>query len=132
MITFGPDGYTGHPDHQAVSRWTDLAVARAGSRPRVLHAVSREDVADRELDEDFGVFELGRPRVCADDDLAVLLALDGTLLERKVEALLHQVSQTAVSWRRSAWNGSGRGSQWRASPSPNVQLRRLSRAGGSA
>ena len=77
VITFGPDGFTGHPDHQTVSRWTDLALTRAATRPRLLHAVAREEVVDRELDEDFGVFELGRPRVCADDELAVLLELDG-------------------------------------------------------
>jgi LmbE family N-acetylglucosaminyl deacetylase len=95
VITFGPDGFTGHPDHRTVSRWTSLAVAATSRQPRVLHAVAREEVADRELDEDFGVFELGRPRVCADDELAVLLRLDGLLLDRKVEALLHQASQTA-------------------------------------
>jgi LmbE family N-acetylglucosaminyl deacetylase len=94
VITFGPDGYTGHPDHQAVSRWTELALARHDGRPRLLHAVAREEVVDPALDEDFGVFELGRPRVCADDELAILLPLDGALLDRKVEALLQQVSQT--------------------------------------
>ena len=94
VVTFGPDGFTGHPDHQAVSRWTDLALARAAARPRLLHAVAREQVADRELDQDFGVYELGRPRVCADDELAVLLELDGAVLDRKVDALLQQVSQT--------------------------------------
>ena len=94
VITFGPDGYTGHPDHQAVSRWTDLALVRHEGRPRLLHAVAREEVVDPALDEDFGVFELGRPRVCADDELAILLPLDGALLDRKVEALLQQVSQT--------------------------------------
>ena len=56
--------------------------------------MAREEVVDPSLDEDFGVFELGRPRVCADDELAILLALDGVLLDRKVEALLQQVSQT--------------------------------------
>lgn len=95
LITFGPDGFTGHPDHRTVSRWSDLAAAGSSREPRVLHAVAREEVADRELDEDFGVFELGRPRVCADDELAVLLRLDGVLLDRKVDALLHQPSQTA-------------------------------------
>ena len=25
VVTFGPDGFTGHPDHRAVSRWTTLA-----------------------------------------------------------------------------------------------------------
>jgi LmbE family N-acetylglucosaminyl deacetylase len=94
VVTFGPDGFTGHPDHQAVSRWTDLALARAATRPRLLHAVAREEVVDRELTEDFGVYELGRPRVCADDELDLLLELDGDLLDRKVDALLRQVSQT--------------------------------------
>ena len=92
VITFGPDGYTGHPDHQAVSRWVDLAVT---PDVRLLHAVSVEHRVDPGLDEDYGVFELGRPRVCADDELAVLLPLDGALLDRKIAALLAQESQTA-------------------------------------
>jgi len=93
VVTFGPDGFTGHPDHQAVSRWVDLAVA--SSDVRLLHAVAREDRVDRSLDEDFGVFELGHPRVVPDDELAVLLPLDGALLDRKVAALLAQESQTS-------------------------------------
>lgn len=95
VVTFGPDGFTGHPDHQTVSRWTDLALARAARRPRLLHAVAREEVVDRELVEDFGVYELGRPRVCADEELDLLLELDGDALDRKVAALLRQESQTA-------------------------------------
>ena len=93
VVTFGPDGFTGHPDHQAVSRWVDLAVA--SSDVRLLHAVAREHRVDPSLDEDFGVYELGRPRVVPDDELAVLLPLDGALLDRKVAALLAQESQTA-------------------------------------
>ena len=61
---------------------------------RLLHAVAREHRVDPGLDEDYGVFELGRPRVCADDEIDVLLPLDGPLLDRKVEALLLQESQT--------------------------------------
>jgi LmbE family N-acetylglucosaminyl deacetylase len=96
VVTFGPDGYTGHPDHQAVSRWVDLAASRPEPLGvRLLHAVAREHPVDPGLDEDFGVFELGRPRVCADDELAVLLPLDGALLDRKIAALLAQESQTA-------------------------------------
>ena len=98
VVTFGPDGFTGHPDHQAVSRWVDLALdhqAAGDRRVRLLHAVAREHRPDAELDEDYGVFELGRPRVCADDELAVLLPLDDALLDRKVAALLAQESQTA-------------------------------------
>jgi len=96
VVTFGPDGYTGHPDHQTVSRWVDLAVSQPQPMGvRLLHPVARERPVDPGLDEDYGVFELGRPRVCADDELAVLLPLDGALLDRKVAALLAQESQTA-------------------------------------
>ena len=98
VVTFGPDGFTGHPDHQAVSRWVDLALnhhAAGDHGVRLLHAVAREHRVDPGLDEDYGVFELGRPRVCADDELAVLLPLEGALLDRKVAALLAQESQTA-------------------------------------
>ena len=94
VLTFGPDGFTGHPDHRAVSRWADGAVQRAPSRPRVLHAVTQEPAVDPSLDEDFGVFELGRPRTCTDDELALRLHLTGSALEQKVEALLLQRSQT--------------------------------------
>jgi len=99
VLTFGPDGFTGHPDHRTVSAWTDLAVSRAaeaGFVPRVLHAVASEHPVDPELDADFGVFELGRPRVCADEDVVVRLPLSGDALDRKVAALLAQESQTAT------------------------------------
>ena len=95
VLTFGPDGFTGHPDHCAVSRWTDDAVGRARTKPRLLHAVTQDPAVDPSLDEDFGVFELGRPRTCADDELALRLHLTGRALDQKVEALLLQRSQTA-------------------------------------
>jgi len=92
VLTFGPDGITGHPDHQTVSAWVDRALETNDAR--LLHAVSRDNVIDQTLDEDFGVYELGRPRVCADDEIDVLLELDGAILDRKVKALLLQESQT--------------------------------------
>ena len=94
VITFGQDGFTGHPDHRAVNGWTDLAVLGARETPRLLHPVARPQPLDADLDENFNVFELGRPRICTDDELALLLELDGELLDRKVEALLRQWSQT--------------------------------------
>jgi LmbE family N-acetylglucosaminyl deacetylase len=109
VVTFGPDGFTGHPDHRTVSAWTDLALSRAGVTPRVLHPVALEQPVDPALDQDFGVFDQGRPRVCAEDELALQLRLAGAALERKVEALLRQSSQTgslvaAVGLERfSAW-----------------------------
>jgi LmbE family N-acetylglucosaminyl deacetylase len=95
VVTFGPDGFTGHPDHCAVSGWVDLALRGTAVRPRVLHTVDQEPAIDRALDEEFGVFELGRPRTCTDEELALRLPLGQETLRRKVEALLVQESQTA-------------------------------------
>ncbi len=96
VITFGPDGFTGHPDHIAVSQWTDAAVAQSAAGPELLHAVTTARArVDPSLDEDYDVFYLGQPRVCEEDELAVHLELSGSALDRKVEALLRQPSQTA-------------------------------------
>lgn len=97
VVTFGPDGFTGHPDHRAVSTWVDHAVRRSAARPRVLHAVVTSDdlAADRALGDEFGVYDLGLPRICEEEELALRLPLDGPVLDRKVEALLLQESQTA-------------------------------------
>ncbi|GAA4364653.1 PIG-L family deacetylase [Nocardioides caricicola] len=95
VITFGPDGFTGHPDHRAVSGWVDRALTLSSLRPLLLHPVAVEPAVDPALDEDFGVFELGRPRICTSDELALSVPLAGAALDRKVEALLAQESQTA-------------------------------------
>jgi LmbE family N-acetylglucosaminyl deacetylase len=96
VVTFGPDGFTGHPDHQTVSRWVDLALDRTLAAPRLLHAVAtEEDRVDPRLDEDFGDYELGQPRIVEPDELALRLLLDPASLRRKVTALEAQASQTA-------------------------------------
>lgn len=97
VVTFGPDGFTGHPDHIAVGRWTELAVAGCSTEPELLHAVTTQRArVDPELDQDFDVFYLGQPRMCDEDELSVHLELSGAALDRKVEALLRQPSQTAA------------------------------------
>jgi len=97
VLTFGPDGFTGHADHRAVSRWVDLAVGRSTANPEVLHAVATENAlwVDEALTKDFGVYDEGWPRICEPEDLVIDLALDGDALSRKVEALLCQDSQTS-------------------------------------
>jgi LmbE family N-acetylglucosaminyl deacetylase len=107
VLTFGPDGITGHPDHQTASAWVDHALA--GLDVRLLHAVEREERVDRELDEEFGVYELGSARMLPDHEIDLLLRPEGVLLDRKISALLLQKSQTgglvdAVGIERfSAW-----------------------------
>lgn len=36
IITFGPDGLTGHPDHKVVSGWVQAAAQASGKKPVVL------------------------------------------------------------------------------------------------
>ncbi|GAA4928500.1 LmbE family N-acetylglucosaminyl deacetylase [Actinomycetospora succinea] len=97
VLTFGPDGLTGHGDHRAVSAWTDRAVRQlAGASPRVLHACVTARWVER-----FGEFV--EPMDDGDDafapvpseHLAVELELGGDVLARKVAALRAQSTQTA-------------------------------------
>ena len=96
VATFGPDGFTGHPDHRTVSRWVDRALDRSRVSARLLHAVATEqDRVDPGLDNDFGVFALGQPRICDPEEVRLRLPLDSDALRRKVAALQAQESQTA-------------------------------------
>lgn len=98
VLTFGPDGITGHPDHQAVSAWTTTAFDRA-ARPgaRLLYAAVAERRAPRwhELDGSLGVYLPGYPVTTPADRMVVDLVLDPDAVARKVRALAAQTTQTA-------------------------------------
>jgi LmbE family N-acetylglucosaminyl deacetylase len=97
VVTFGPDGMTGHGDHRAVSAWTGAAVSSRGTAgPRLLHAAVTPAIAARGADVDarFDVYEPGFPVTRDEADLAVHLRLDGSLLDTKIRALRAHASQT--------------------------------------
>jgi LmbE family N-acetylglucosaminyl deacetylase len=92
IVTFGPDGITGHPDHQAVSAWATQAWRLAAPTARLLYATATEaDDVDREL----GVYEDGYPILTAPSDVALEIVLTDDLLARKRAALAAHASQTA-------------------------------------
>ncbi len=98
VLTFGPEGFTGHPDHRTVAAWAAHAVARSERPIRLLQAVVAEgDAATlKPIDDRFDVYYLGvGPPIVADHDVSLRLVLRGTDLQRKVAALRHQASQTA-------------------------------------
>lgn len=102
VLTFAPDGMTGHPDHRAVSAWTTEAfqlAAPAGAS--LLHAaVTADDIARSEdVDRRLGVLVGAPPPATPHDELAVRAVLDGPLLARKLRALEALRSQT--DWARS-------------------------------
>jgi LmbE family N-acetylglucosaminyl deacetylase len=99
VLTFGPDGMTGHVDHRTVSAWTTAAVARstASVPPRLLYATKTADWSDRfeSLDHALGIFPPGLPPRWACEEVAFDLVLPHDLLNRKVAALVAQTSQVA-------------------------------------
>ena len=97
ILTFGPDGITGHPDHVTISRWTTEAWHRRGHPGRLLHATMTTDHLARfgELYEQWGMYMTDeRPPGVPLEALALHLVLDGTALDRKLTALAAMASQT--------------------------------------
>jgi LmbE family N-acetylglucosaminyl deacetylase len=96
VVTFGPDGITGHPDHVAVGRWATQAGRELGAT--VLHATTTDDWADQhaELHARFEVFGPAGPPRSAEHELALAVDLPPRLLDRKVAALRAQASQTTA------------------------------------
>ena len=98
IVTFGADGMTFHPDHRIVSSWVGEARDRSGTSARLLHATTTTTHVEMwgDLDERWGVFMTDeRPTASPASDLAVHLVLHGSVLDRKVAALLAMHTQTA-------------------------------------
>jgi LmbE family N-acetylglucosaminyl deacetylase len=97
ILTFGPDGYTGHSDHRTIAAWVDAAMQWTGTRARVLRATTTQSFLEQFADvhHDFNVFFAGMPSITDPAEMAVELALSGRLLDRKEAALRAQTTQTA-------------------------------------
>jgi LmbE family N-acetylglucosaminyl deacetylase len=94
ILTFAPDGQTGHPDHIAVHRWTVEAVRDTGIG--TLHVVANtQQWLDDHLAQwtELGAI-VGDPPVAWTGPLSIDVALAGELLDRKLAALAAQASQT--------------------------------------
>ena len=96
ILTFGPEGMTGHVAHRDISRMTGEAfeeVAKPGAR--LLHAVFPSSLGEAWLEKlkPFDIFRLGSPRVVANEDLDLELVLEPSLLERKIASIKEHASQ---------------------------------------
>jgi LmbE family N-acetylglucosaminyl deacetylase len=96
VLTFGPDGMTGHQGHKDVSRWTTDAF-RAVAKPeaRLLYATQTPEWVQQWVPklQQFDVFLPGSPPVTPVDDLAIHFVLPGDLAALKVEAISAHESQ---------------------------------------
>jgi len=96
VLTFAPDGQTGHSDHIAVHRWTVEAVRRTGIG-RVHVVANTAEWLDEHLARflEMGVI-VGEPPPAWTGPLSIDLQLADDVLARKSEALAAQASQTEM------------------------------------
>lgn len=99
LITFPPDGLTGHPDHRAVSAWTRTAVQKLGRPIPIHYAVNTKEDYDnylRAADERHNIFFMvDQPVVIPAAECDLVFELSPKELESKLDALRAQTSQTA-------------------------------------
>lgn len=97
IFTFGPEGMTGHLDHQSVSRWTDLALSKSGHKANVYHAVNVQDRYDALMKADKYLnifFNIDEPPVVDRKKCTVAIDLPPKLFGKKIRALKVMPSQT--------------------------------------
>jgi LmbE family N-acetylglucosaminyl deacetylase len=95
IVTFGPEGMTGHPDHRTVSAWTTEAWRRTGCRAELWYATLTPEFHRTwgELNDRVGLWTTPPP-VTAQSELAAHLQMSGPVLARKHRALRAHASQT--------------------------------------
>ncbi len=118
VITFGPDGITGHRDHRIVSAWVTEAWRRVG-HGELLYATMTDEFVSRHagLHERIGLFTERAddgPASYPTDKIALTCDLSDGELDRKRRALGHHASQTRPlaalmgedtyrTWWRTEW-----------------------------
>lgn len=97
IVTFGPEGMTGHPDHRAISAWTTRAWRATGARAALWYATLTPEFhrAWGYLNEEVGLWMDGSAPPSHDaSELAAEVRLSGRHLDRKHRALRAHASQT--------------------------------------
>jgi LmbE family N-acetylglucosaminyl deacetylase len=98
VVTFGPDGMTGHQDHRTVSAWVTGAWRRTGARNHLWYATRTPQwhAQWRGVNEQVGLWFAGStPPSTPADELVAEVRCTGELLDVKQRALRAHASQTA-------------------------------------
>jgi len=109
VITFGPDGISGHPDHIAIGRATTVAfgmLTKSGSGPRKLYYVTIPQSALNEAGNQDVEGVITRP----DDEITTIIDISGHL-DTKIRALWAHSSQQDARWLADMFQQAGE-SDW--------------------
>ncbi len=97
IITFAPDGLTGHDDHIAVARWAVLAAEKSSIKPTVWCAVHTQEIYDsafKAIHDKFNVyFNIDVPRLVPLQNCNIVVELPDEVLDKKLAALQAMPSQ---------------------------------------
>jgi LmbE family N-acetylglucosaminyl deacetylase len=108
VITFGPDGISGHPDHKAISRAATVAFERlteSADRPRKLYYVTIPESALTEVDNQDVEGAVTRP----DDEITTIIDIS-EYLDTKIRALEAHSSQQDARWLAEMFRQAGESS----------------------
>lgn len=99
VITFPPDGITGHWDHVSISGWTKMALERFTAKPVTLYygldTQEQYDTFMRLLDEKFNIFfNIDKPSLIPMSQCDIVLELTPELAQLKHQVLAAMPSQT--------------------------------------
>lgn len=97
IVTFPPDGLTGHDDHKAVSRWASAVASKASKPVTMLQGVTTVEAYNayfREMDEKFDIyFNIKEPKLYPEKACDLVLELPRDIVQKKCQALKDMPSQ---------------------------------------
>jgi len=103
IITFAPDGLTGHDDHKSVSRWVRQALAQHPKPITLLYGVNTQQQYDKYykiVDEKFNLyFNIDKPNLVDEKNCDIFLKLPSDISELKRQVLSAQPSQTEAMYQ---------------------------------
>ncbi len=99
ILTFGPDGLTGHTDHATVSIWVTKANQYLDPKPKVYHAVNTPEQYEciKPADEKLNIyFNIDKPPIVSRSKCDICFDLSSAQRTVKRKALAAMPSQTEV------------------------------------
>ncbi|HTE21464.1 MAG TPA: PIG-L family deacetylase [Candidatus Limnocylindria bacterium] len=99
ILTFAPDGFSGHDDHRAVSRWARLAAEQASKRPAIYRCVTLNTEEGYQKyfkvwDEKLNVyFNVDTPKLYKQAECDLVFQLPADILDKKYQAVEAMPSQ---------------------------------------